>query len=196
MNKEIWLRFQNGDKVAFHGIYNKYIDLLYGYGMKIMPNREFVDEHIQSVFIYLWEHRLSIACPQNVAGYLIVSLRNLIIRDLKKQNDMDIISMDICDVRYGFELVPDVQETLIQSETDEIRMQKLKKGLSLLTAREREVLYLRFYKNMSVEDTAAIMCIKQQSVCNIVQVAIKKLRNYFALALLSLAVWCIYLYNW
>lgn len=53
MDKETWEKIQQGDNQAFAAFYFDHISLLYGYGIKIVQNKELVGEYIQSLFIYI-----------------------------------------------------------------------------------------------------------------------------------------------
>lgn len=177
MNKETWYKIQQGDHEAFGELYYEYVDLLYGYGMKITPNKEAVGEYIQSLFIDLWTHSATINYPQRMGPYLIVSLRNKMMKGIKQGRSSNVVNMDINDIEYGFELVPDIHETLVRTEMDAEQIKELENGLNRLTAREREVVYLKYYKNMSADDIAIIMRVKTQCIYNLTSQAIKKLRE-------------------
>lgn len=80
-----WDKIQQGDEEAFRQLYEQYADLLYGYGMKIAGDDTLVTEAIQSLFVYIFEKRETCAAPQSIPAYLCVSLRHMIVNELKKR---------------------------------------------------------------------------------------------------------------
>ena len=89
-----WDKIQQGDEEAFRQLYEQYADLLYGYGMKIAGDDTLVTEAIQSLFVYIFEKRETCAAPQSIPAYLCVSLRHMIVNELKKENSGSFKSLD------------------------------------------------------------------------------------------------------
>ena len=81
-----WDKIQQGDEEAFRQLYEQYADLLYGYGMKIAGDDDLVTDAIQTLFVYIFEKRETCAVPQSISAYLCVSLRHIIVNELKKEN--------------------------------------------------------------------------------------------------------------
>ena len=94
MNTLFWSKIQRGDEGAFRQLYEQYADLLYGYGMKIAGDDTLVTEAIQSLFVYIFEKRETCAAPQSIPAYLCVSLRHMIVNELKKENSGSFKSLD------------------------------------------------------------------------------------------------------
>lgn len=80
-----WDKIQQGDEEAFRQLYEQYADLLYGYGMKIAGDETLVTEAIQSLFVYIFEKRETCTAPQSIPAYLCVSLRHMIVNELKRR---------------------------------------------------------------------------------------------------------------
>lgn len=179
MNQNIWQEFQKGNKDAFRELYQQYIDVLYGYGMKITGDSNIVNDNIQALFIYLWEKKGNLSYPTNLTGYLLASLRNRLLKDLKKQQKLNANSLNIDDIHeiYNFDFDIDIQETLARKELNEEKLYALKQAIDTLTPRQKEVIYLRFYKGLSPDEVAEIMDISNQIVRNHTYDAIKKLRE-------------------
>ncbi|MGV8090835.1 MAG: RNA polymerase sigma factor [Mangrovibacterium sp.] len=48
-DKILWQSIKAGDKHCFNRLFRKYYSELYSYGIKIVPNPDFVKEYIQEV---------------------------------------------------------------------------------------------------------------------------------------------------
>jgi RNA polymerase sigma factor (sigma-70 family) len=71
---------------------------------------------------------------------------------------------------------PDDQ--LIQQEQRAALADRIKKCILQLSKRQQEIIYLRFYLNASAADIADIMQLNRQSVYNLLNDALNKLRQH------------------
>jgi len=60
--------------------------------------------------------------------------------------------------------------------------------MAQLPARQREVIFLKYYNNLSYEEIAGIMGIEQDSVYKLTYKALEKLQKLFAVVVLFLSV--------
>lgn len=178
MNKLFWRRIQQGEEEAFRQLYEQYADLLYGYGMKIAGDDALVTEAIQSLFVYIFEKRETCAVPQSISAYLCVSLRHMIVNELKKENSGLLRSLEDVDANeYPFELEIDIETAIIRSELEKEQLEMLQNELNALTKQQREVLYLKYYKKMDSEEIARVMGLTPRTVYNTTHMAITRLRE-------------------
>lgn len=189
MDKLFWHRIQQGEEEAFRQLYEQYADLLYGYGMKIAGDDALVTEAIQSLFVYIFEKRETCAVPQSISAYLCVSLRHMIVNELKKENSGLLRSLEDVDANeYPFELEIDIETAIIRSELEKEQLEVLQNELNALTKQQREVLYLKYYKKMDPEEIARVMGLTSRTVYNTTHMAISRLRERLSKAfLLALA---------
>ena len=121
MNTLFWSKIQRGDEGAFRQLYEQYADLLYGYGMKIAGDDDLVTDAIQTLFVYIFEKRETCAVPQSISAYLCVSLRHIIVNELKKENGGIFRSLDDVDTNeYKFDLEIDIETYYKKMSSDEI----------------------------------------------------------------------------
>lgn len=178
MDKLFWRRIQQGEEEAFRQLYEQYADLLYGYGMKIAGDDTLVTEAIQSLFVYIFEKRETCAVPQSISAYLCVSLRHMIVNELKKENSGLLRSLEDVDANeYPFELEIDIETAIIRSELEKEQLEVLQNELNALTKQQREVLYLKYYKKMDSEEIARVMGLTPRTVYNTTHMAITRLRE-------------------
>ena len=170
MNTLFWSKIQRGDEGAFRQLYEQYADLLYGYGMKIAGDDDLVTDAIQTLFVYIFEKRETCAVPQSISAYLCVSLRHIIVNELKKENGGIFRSLDDVDTNeYKFDLEIDIETAIIRSELEREQLKVLKQ--------QREVLYLKYYKKMSSDEIAQVMGLTSRTVYNTTHTAISRLRE-------------------
>lgn len=191
-----WNKIQQGDEDAFRQLYDQYADLLYGYGMKIAGDDTVVTEAIQSLFVYIFEKRETCAAPQSIPAYLCVSLRHMIVNELKRENSGTFKSLDEVDTNeYRFDLEIDIETAIIRSELEKEQLEALQKELNGLTKQQREVLYLKYYKKMSPEEIAQVMGLTPRTVYNTTHMAITRLRERLGTSLLLAVMANLWIFN-
>ncbi|MBD3587879.1 RNA polymerase sigma factor [Bacteroides sp. GM023] len=191
-----WDKIQQGDEDAFRQLYDQYADLLYGYGMKIAGDDTVVTEAIQSLFVYIFEKRETCAEPQSIPAYLCVSLRHMIVNELKRKNSGTFQSLDEVDTNeYRFDLEVDIETAIIRSELEKEQLEALQKELNGLTKQQREVLYLKYYKKMSPEEIAQVMGLTPRTVYNTTHMAITRLRERLGTSLLLAVMANLWIFN-
>lgn len=196
MDKLFWRKIQQGEEEAFRQLYEQYADLLYGYGMKIAGDDALVTEAIQSLFVYIFEKRETCAVPQSISAYLCVSLRHMIVNELKKENKGIIRSLEDVDANeYPFELEIDIETAIIRSELEKEQLEVLQNELNALTKQQREVLYLKYYKKMDPEEIARVMGLTSRTVYNTTHMAISRLRERLSKAFLLAVAANLWIFN-
>ena len=169
-----WQQFCAGDKSAFGEIAESNYTSLYHYGTRFTPDRDLIKDCIQDLFLELWEKKATLSYIHAIKPYLFQSLRNNLIRRLKRQSVFSAISNDN-------ETVGDVspESDWILLEADKLASDRLRQGMELLPKRQREALYLKYYENLSYEEIAEVMGLQRQAVANYLQYGIQKLREYW-----------------
>jgi RNA polymerase sigma factor (sigma-70 family) len=147
--------------------------LLFGYGLKFSKDKEFVQDCIQDVFITIWQHRKTLAVPESPKGYLLASLRRKMINNHLKGTWIPIDSLYDSDIPQEHSL----DQLVFGHEEVEFQSKFLQNLLSQLSDRQREVIYLRFYQNLSRAEVSSAMGISEQSVSNTLQKALLALRK-------------------
>lgn len=170
-----WQQFCAGDKSAFAEIAEWNYTALYHYGTRFTTDRDLIKDCIQDLFLEVWEKRESLTYIIAIKPYLFQSLRNNLIRRVKRQSVFSVISSN------DSEAVEDIssEHDWISAETDQLTSDRLKHALELLPKRQREALYLKYYENLSYEEIAEVMGLQRQAVANYLQYGIQKLREYW-----------------
>lgn len=197
MDVKFWSQIQDGNENAFQELYNSNADILYGYGMKIAHNSDVVSDAIQSLFIYIFEKRRSLTQPNSLIAYLCTSLRHIIVNNLTAPASAAAISLDdINPETYDFDLEIDRQAALVSKEAQDEQIDALQKQLDCLSPQQREMIYLKYYKNLSTQEIAETLGVTERTVYNTIHAAIKKLRDELGFLRLSLLFISLYLLQW
>lgn len=185
-NESLWERFQAGDEYAFNSIYRTHIDDLYHYGMHFCRDAERVKDCLQDLFQCLWHDREHLSNDVgNIRYYLISSLRRRLLRSLEKSRRNSTVEFGDT---FDFQLVPPNEDAIIQNEIYREQVKQLHNGIAMLSRRQREAVYLRFYQNLSYEEIANLMMMKVESVYNVISKAVGVLKNLLGLLLWMLAL--------
>ncbi len=168
-----WQQFVAGDKKAFSVLFLKYHPLLLHYGIKLCCDVSLAEECVQDLFCYLLEHKHKLSGVHQVKSYLFVSYRRRIFRVL--ENKRTIFLDDATPFQAGIQFSQ--EEILIDQEKQQSEKQQLWKMLNELPARQREVIYLKYYQGLDTNEIAGAMHISHQGVLNALYKAFKKLRS-------------------
>jgi RNA polymerase sigma factor (sigma-70 family) len=78
---------------------------------------------------------------------------------------------------HGFDILASFEESIILEEANSQQLASLKKAVEMLTKRQREVIFLKFYNSLSYQQIAAVMEMNVDSVYNLMTKAIDTLRK-------------------
>lgn len=180
-----WQQFISGDNDSYSWIYNNFVQILYKYGLRFTSNQEIIKDCIQEVFISLYKNRDRLITPDNIKVYLLVSLKNCLIRTLYKESHYDYDSPE----SIIFSLGPTVEEEFITNEQYQYQQKRIKEILTLLSPRQQEIIYYRFIQELSMDEICILMNLNYQSAQNLIQRSLKKMRtNYGSTDIILLAL--------
>lgn len=172
-DKALWQDLKAGDKRSFNQLFRKYYSELYYYGIKIFPDSDFVKECIQEVFIRVWETSARLADVENVKSYLIVSVRRMILQKGKNKDKYNIEIGQAENYLFFF----DVNEFEKHEEiSDEIR-HVLLAAINSLSKKQRELIMLFFYHELSYSEIAQALEISIQATRNLMYRTLIHLRE-------------------
>lgn len=188
-DSDLWTLVAGSDLEALSFVYQKYYDNLFYFGLRCSQDEELVEDCIQDLFIKLWEKRTRIQIKLTIKSYLISAIRRIIIDKLTARKKRLAKDGEFPD---GHEPALSVQDLMIDKELDDDRRQQVQQALSQLTKKQKEVIYLRFYQDMSYDEIAETLHVKNQSIRNCIYEAMKLMKN----ALLACAVLISQLDQW
>lgn len=179
-----WQRFLNGDIDAYEKVLQFHFRDLFYYGSKFSKDPEFVKDAIQDLFLTLWEKRENLGNDVPVKAYLMASLRRIMHRSAKINSRIPRVALD--DINQTFEVDFSIEQKLIETEIAQIRVLKIKKSIEELPARQKEVIYLKYFQELDRSQIADIMGISPQTVSNLLQIALSQLKKHIKVEFLTL----------
>jgi len=167
-----WQEFIEGNREALGNIFRLYFEDMVAYGMKIIPSEDTVKDHIQELFVRLWEKWFQLAPVRNVKVYLLICIKNDLLQTSRHTAST---KNNLPDEADQFSI--SVEDFLIEEEENTALARQVASSLEKLTARQREVVYLRFYHNLDFLQLAEMMEMNVQSVRNLLFRALEKIRG-------------------
>lgn len=138
-----------------------------------------IKDCIHDVFVKIHMNRAKLAPTDNIAAYLTVALKNTLFNALKKTTD----SLSFDEIGEREETVdesPSTPETIYINNEQEKQVQAtVHTMMSVLTDRQREIIYYRYIKEMSIDEISKVTDMNNQSVSNSIQRALGRIRDLF-----------------
>ena len=179
--KALWNAIQKGNHQSFHLFYMEYSDFLYNYGRKMCRDSEIVKDSIQNVFKIIWEKKESIVIKNSLKHYVFTIFRRELFQKIQHQKSLNHQLTEI-----DFEL--SIESKIILEETQQQLRKNLDKAINSLSHRQKEILFLRYYENMSYTEISELMSLNKNSMYKLLSAAIQRLKNHFISLLLSLSL--------
>jgi len=172
-NSELWLSFINGNEEAFSIFYKQNYERLYNYGLNLGMDADQVRDIIQELFVKLYTKPHLIKELSTIQSFLIVSIKNAFINQEKQKK-----KHFYYDEVENFEFSYSVENTKIEDEEElQAIKDKVDKIISILTPRQKEIIYLRFLHQMEYEEIAKAMTMSEQAARNLTHRAMEKIRK-------------------
>ena len=183
----IWNGFKTGSEEDFAFLYRHFAPVMLRYGRKITTDKELVRDSLQQVFYTLWKSREKLGDPPSVRNYLLKSPRNELIKKLSRNGPYESLPEN-----YHAELADPHETILINLQTAAHTRQRIAELLSKLPARQREVVFLKYYANLNYDEISAIMDIEQESVYKLTYKAIARLQQLLTKVTLLLSAFLLF----
>ena len=172
----LWKKFLDGDDSSLDCLYDKYIQILFRFGLQFTADRELVKDCIQDLFVKLYETRTQHQHVNNIVVYLRIGLKNRIMNSLKREQ-LHLKYISTLELSPVDEIAADHQ--LEWLEEDQHNKNRIDTILKLLTPQQKKVVQYRFIEDLKLEEISTLMNINYQSAQNILQRAIGKAKKHF-----------------
>lgn len=174
MKKNIdWRKIKSGDEQEWSLLFSEHVDFLYSYGMKINRDSCVVKDVIQEVFISLYEKRNSLDDLMNVRAYLCRAVRYKLLDQLEKAPHLSIEEISEEEFLLAVKQVQSSDNIEIAKKSSFVQ-----KMLDKLSPRQREIIYLRYFRDMDIEEIVTTIGINKQSIYNLLSSALKIMRKH------------------
>lgn len=175
-----WHLSREGDSHAFYAIHRELFGGLYNYAYKLLQDKDLANDTVQELFVKIWTKREQIGEIDKVKPYFFTLMRRQILNQLRnlRLHNLKISMMARPDIDFSPE------EIVVKNEETRSLQNKITELLNELPKRQKEVIYLHYFEDLDYTQIAAIMGINYQSVLNLTQKAMQKLRSANLLGLL------------
>ncbi len=173
-----WNALLNGEHSSLEELYNQHYIGLLNYGIKLTHQREAVRDCIFQLFLNLWDGHKKLPAVTNVRSYLITCLHRALLTQEKKRRPGPV------NATSWEQIYPDkefsYEEHLVQTQQNQEIKTKLMLAFDKLSAREKELLRLKFFEDWDYDEIARHCNISKRTAYNIVHAALKALREGLA----------------
>lgn len=169
----LWKTMTQGNEKSFEALYARYYDSMFYYGLRFSSDTELLKDCIQDVFVTIFENS-SLNHIEYVQAYLLRSMRNMIISQIKPRE-----GCSLNELPFDISIEDSAFDTFFgQDDDDDLRTRKnLTDALRTLNGNQKQVLYLRYVKNMSYREIAEVLNITSQSAQNQISRILMKLKR-------------------
>ena len=168
---------RNDDEAALNYLFTNYYNRLFRTGLKHGAAHDVVEEAIQAVFIDVWQYRQTLGEVVSFEAYLKGSLKKRLgkmasnaLKTDKNTSDTEGSENDLLLSVEAYENV------LILQETNDQKRQELIIALEQLTPRQKELIVLRYFEEMSYADISEKTQLQTDSIYKTIHEALKRLR--------------------
>lgn len=186
-DKSLIVQIRSGDYAAFTLLYNKYVSALTQYGLKFIPDLPAVEDCLHDVFVWLWTNRHKLDIHYSVKSYLFKSVRTSVLHWLRKQHRLRPLPAGE-ENGYSFELQLSPETLVLDNEHRQQVRWQIEQVLGRLTAKQKEVIYLRYYEGLNFEDIAQNLNLSVKACYKLMGRAITTLREHMPGSLVVLVI--------
>jgi RNA polymerase sigma factor (sigma-70 family) len=158
-------------------IYKAHVNDLFSYALSLGFDRETAMDAIHDVFCKICADKIGLATIINMRFYLLRLLKNRLLDIYKLKKEISGLPLEATADNMPFIVRVTVEDEFIENEELEITRRKIENMLTILTDRQREIIYLRFSQNCNYEEIAQIMHITPPACRKLLHKAISKLRE-------------------
>lgn len=163
------------DEKALSHLFESQYNRLFRSGLKLGADSDLVKESIQAVFKDLWQYRHTLSDVESFEAYLKTALKRRIFKEIKKKQKNR--TLDESAFAEQTLSVPSYEDILIEQQTQNIEKQQLMVVLEQLTPRQKEVVMLKYFEELSYPEIAERTSLQIDSIYKILHEAIKKLKT-------------------
>lgn len=190
-SSNIWInRAERLNEDCFSQLVGDYYHVLFNFGLTFCPDEDLLKDTIQDLFLSIWE-KGNLPEIKSAKNYLLKSLRNNLYRSMRKRKLSSFDEVDELDLLNQQSSIEDI---IISDELAFQSSRELEASIARLSAKQKEVVFLKYYQGLSNDEIAEILAVNKQSVANAIHRIITTLRKNLPANYAALTV-CIQLLN-
>ncbi|MBC7923091.1 MAG: sigma-70 family RNA polymerase sigma factor, partial [Ferruginibacter sp.] len=147
----VWENMRRGSEQDFTLLYRKYAPVMFRYGCKLSKDRDLIKDCLQLVFFKLWKAKENTTNPASVKNYLLKALRNEVLKNYGSREPVETLPEE-----YHLSAIAPYESDLIDVQTAEDTRKKIAELMAKLPDRQREVIFLRYYGNLSYQEISVV----------------------------------------
>jgi RNA polymerase sigma factor (sigma-70 family) len=168
-------RLEQNNQEALASLMAMYYDNLYNYAARFTKDDGLIKDCIQEVFISLWQRRQTASAILSPKFYFLRAVKNKVLKAIHS-NIQKATGAELQD-EYDFFHEFSIEQVIVEKQVSEEKAEKIRKTVSLLSKRQKEIIYLKYYQYLDQGQIAELMNISTQSVYNLLHEAIRNLRS-------------------
>jgi RNA polymerase sigma factor (sigma-70 family) len=172
--QEIWTKIRAGDQSALVLLYKSMYQVLLNTGTRYTNDQEILKDHVQQLFLYLWEQQGKLPEVQFVRTYIINAYRNRLVNSLKQIPRFVPVTEEEGNDQF---IEKSYLEKLLVYQENESKRLRLESAMTQLTERQFELLEMRFFLQMGYDEMEAALGISRKTIYNIIFNALESLRG-------------------
>ncbi len=161
-----------GDHDAYASLHQSLYPGLHHYLFKMIRDSDVVDDLLQELFVKLWRKRDRIGTIKSVKSYFFTAARSMAINYFRQIKSQSLRLANFVQPEMEFS----AEEIMISGEINTELKTFMVDALNQLPARQREIVYLKYYEEMDYQKIAEVTGIQYQSVINHVFRGLQTLR--------------------
>lgn len=172
--RQLIAEFCNGNDEAFSQLYDLYVQILFNYGSKLTQDQELLKDCIHDVFIKVYNKRHDKNAINNMASYLIISLKNRLLDEFRRNTFTSEEAAEHYEFRYASD---DVERDYLKQERQDVQACCVEHLMQKLTRRQRQAITLYYLEERKYDEICQIMQMNYHSVRNLMHRGMLKLRE-------------------
>jgi len=174
ISREVWDNFRAGNQAAFAEIYRLFVPEMFRFGRFFTDDRDLLQDCIHDVFINVFNRKDALR-RDDFSNYLMTALRNELFKSFRDAKT----TIQPEEAETELATVASPEDTYIENENRQQTHRQIQLYLAALTERQRQALFYRYIMELPFNKIQSIMGLNYQSVLNLVQRAINKIKSDF-----------------
>lgn len=169
-DRELYLKFRDGDERAFQMLFKKYYPSLCHFSNQFLSDKEQAEEVVQDMFVKIWEKRAILNIETSVRHYFFRSVRNHCLNELQHEKIKQQYASKIKELAR--------QETDFNDYFLEVDLvNRIEQCISSLPPKRREIFRLSREQGLKYKEIADVLNISVKTVEAQMGLALKYLRE-------------------
>ncbi len=170
---------QKNQEEEFTSLYEEYFIPIFRYIYARILNKEEAEDMAQGVFMRVYRNFETLKTGKTRSlAYFIVAAKNALTDKYRKVNHEYLVTEENLEF---FNNIPDQNKFAIDLLKQSDNKEMIDMTLKILPENQREILILKFYKDLSNKEISIILDKKEVSIRKMQSRALKTLKNYFTM---------------